>query len=98
MRKTKTPNSAREFADINEESNGVEVKSVVHPVGTAVTELCPAENVLATVLKFTEWLNNYGEVSYDFQSIYSSDWAGGESPVLQEAFAGSRGRLSDGAL
>jgi len=51
----------------------VEVKSVVHPVGTAVTKPLPAENVLATILKFTEWLNNYGEVSYDFQSIYSSD-------------------------
>src|SRR5579863_708071 len=25
------------------------------------------------VLRFSQWLDRYGEVSYDFQSIYSSD-------------------------
>lgn len=30
------------------------------------------EKVLKAVLRFTEWLDHYGEVSYDFQSIYAS--------------------------
>lgn len=35
----------------------------------------PADRVLTTVIRFTEWLERYGEVSYDFQSFFSSDWA-----------------------
>jgi hypothetical protein len=31
------------------------------------------EKILKAVLRFTEWLNQYGETSYDFQSYYASD-------------------------
>jgi len=37
--------------------------------------LPPADRILATVLRFTEWLDGYGEDSYDFQSFFSSDLA-----------------------
>ena len=33
------------------------------------------ENVLRVVLRFIEWLSQYGETSYDFQSYYASDLA-----------------------
>jgi hypothetical protein len=35
----------------------------------------PTENVQNTVQKFIKWLDRYGEVSWDFQSYYSSDLA-----------------------
>src|SRR5438046_4095160 len=31
------------------------------------------EKVQATILRFIEWLNKYGELSHDFQSFFSSD-------------------------
>jgi hypothetical protein len=35
--------------------------------------LLGTEKILKAVLHFTEWLNQYGETSYDFQSYYASD-------------------------
>lgn len=32
-----------------------------------------AKKILKSVLKFVEWLNLYGETSYDFQTFYASD-------------------------
>src|SRR5215469_10843931 len=34
-----------------------------------------AERVLKVILRFIEWLSQYGETSYDFQSYYASDLA-----------------------
>ena len=34
-----------------------------------------AEKLLQAVLSFIQWLDQYGETSYDFQSFYASDWA-----------------------
>ena len=33
------------------------------------------ERILKAVIHFIEWLDQYGETSYDFQSFYASDWA-----------------------
>jgi len=33
----------------------------------------PTDRILRTVLRFTEWLDIFGEVSYDFQSFFASD-------------------------
>jgi hypothetical protein len=33
----------------------------------------PTEKTLAAILRFIEWLDHYGEVSYDYQSYFSSD-------------------------
>ncbi len=52
---------------------GSEVKSMVHSGVAAEANPLPVEKVLATILRFTEWLDKYGEVSYDFQSFFSSD-------------------------
>ena len=50
-----------------------QVKSVA-PFEEAVhIDPLPTEDVLKTVLRFIEWLETYGEVSYDFQSFFSSD-------------------------
>jgi hypothetical protein len=35
------------------------------------------EKVQATVLRFVEWLDRYGETSYDHQSYFASDWGRG---------------------
>jgi hypothetical protein len=35
------------------------------------TAVLPKEKVLKAVLRFIEWLDRYGEVSYDFQSFYA---------------------------
>src|SRR5690348_15038698 len=43
--------------------------------GTHDNTSLPADRVLTTVLRFTEWLDRYGEDSYDFQSFFSSDLA-----------------------
>jgi hypothetical protein len=43
---------------------------------TARRDLLPDTEKLANaVLHFSEWLEQYGETSYDFQSFYASDWA-----------------------
>ena len=31
------------------------------------------ERILKAVLRFTDWLNRYGETSYDFQTFYASE-------------------------
>src|SRR5215469_8082520 len=33
------------------------------------------EDILNVVIRFSEWLSQYGETSYDFQSFYASDLA-----------------------
>jgi hypothetical protein len=38
------------------------------------TAVLPKEKVLKTVLRFIEWLDRYGEVSYDFQSFYAGPY------------------------
>jgi hypothetical protein len=50
-------------------------QSVVPPDGSLQTNSLPAQDVQNTVLRFIKWLDSYGEVSYDFQSYYSSDLA-----------------------
>jgi hypothetical protein len=37
----------------------------------------PGEQVRKSVLRFVDWLDRYGETSYDFQSFYASDLARG---------------------
>jgi hypothetical protein len=41
-------------------------KSMVRPEVAAESNPRPVEKILATILRFTEWLDKYGEVSYDF--------------------------------
>jgi hypothetical protein len=50
-----------------------EAKSMVHLEGAVDRNPLPTDGVLKTVLRFTEWLDIYGEVSYDFQSFFASD-------------------------
>ncbi len=50
-----------------------EAKSERRSEGAVYGNPIPIEGVRKTILRFTEWLDQYGEVSYDFQSIYSSD-------------------------
>lgn len=42
------------------------------PVTGPETEPLPREKTLQAILRFIEWLDHYGEVSYDFQSFYAS--------------------------
>jgi len=46
---------------------------MVHSEVAAKTNPLQLEKVQTTILRFTEWLDKYGEVSYDFQSFFSSD-------------------------
>lgn len=50
-----------------------EAKPMVHAEVAAATSALPLEQVRSTILRFTEWLDKYGEVSYDFQTVYASD-------------------------
>jgi hypothetical protein len=52
-----------------------ETKSTVHLERASLGKPLPTGAVLNSVQRYTEWLTNYGEVSYDFQSVYSSDLA-----------------------
>src|SRR5215472_4066557 len=38
------------------------------------TAVLPREKALKAVLRFIEWLDHYGEVSYDFQSFYAGSF------------------------
>jgi hypothetical protein len=38
-----------------------------------IKETAPLENVRATIVRFAEWLDRYGETSYDHQSFFASD-------------------------
>ena len=38
------------------------------------TTFLQTEKILEAVLHFIEWLNQYGETSYDFQSYYASEF------------------------
>ena len=50
-----------------------EAKTMVHSEVAVDTNALPLDRVHATILRFSEWLDKYGEVSYDFQSVYASD-------------------------
>lgn len=39
----------------------------------ASADTLPIDNVLASVRRFTSWLDRYGETSYDFQTFYASN-------------------------
>lgn len=54
-----------------------EVKTVLQPSGAASPAApCPGtERIPNAVLSFIQWLDQYGETSYDFQSYYASDLA-----------------------
>src|SRR5215813_3392610 len=41
-------------------------------IGQAGKTVMLKDGILKTVLRFVEWLDNYGEVSYDFQTFYAS--------------------------
>ena len=41
-------------------------------IATAVHSTVEAERLRSAVVRFTEWLDHYGEVSYDFQTFYAS--------------------------
>jgi hypothetical protein len=55
------------------------MNTVAQPVapiqGSVQPNPLPTDAVQKSVLKFVNWLESYGEVSYDFQSYYSSDLA-----------------------
>ncbi|HEV8047952.1 MAG TPA: hypothetical protein VGP35_09480, partial [Terriglobales bacterium] len=50
-----------------------EVKPIAPATGEVAGNLIPTQQVHKSVLRFIDWLQNYGEVSYDFQSYFSSD-------------------------
>jgi hypothetical protein len=50
-----------------------DVTSIASLEPSAQTNPLPAGEVLQTVRSFIKWLDGYGEVSYDFQSYFSSD-------------------------
>ena len=51
-------------------------KTGTHSSVAASGDVLPeTENVRQAVLRFIQWLDQYGEISYDFQSFYASDWA-----------------------
>ncbi len=50
-----------------------QAKSEVHFRTQSESSLLPAEKTLAAISQFIEWLDHYGEVSYDYQSYFSSD-------------------------
>jgi hypothetical protein len=43
-----------------------------HEIGQVGNTALLKERILKTVLRFVEWLDDYGELSYDFQSFYAS--------------------------
>src|SRR5271163_4536921 len=50
-----------------------EVKPIAAEMGEVAGNVIPTQQVHKSVLRFIDWLQNYGEVSYDFQSYFSSD-------------------------
>src|SRR5260370_27689460 len=56
-----------------EELMSPELTSIASLEGTAQNKPLPTGEVLQTVQRFVEWLDGYGEVSYDFQIYFSSD-------------------------
>jgi len=54
----------------------LQVKTEPQCTATASSISClKPEGILNVVLRFIEWLSQYGETSYDFQSFYASDLA-----------------------
>jgi len=50
-----------------------QVKAEPRPSAVSLQSSAETERVLKVVLRFIEWLSQYGEDSYDFQSYYASD-------------------------
>ena len=50
-----------------------EAKPMVRAAVATETRALPLDRVQSTILRFTQWLEKYGEVSYDFQTVYASD-------------------------
>jgi hypothetical protein len=50
-------------------------QSAARPEQSLQKKPLPTADVQNTVLRFIKWLEKYGEISYDFQSYYSSDLA-----------------------
>src|ERR1700745_3114823 len=50
-----------------------QAKSEVHFRAESESRLLPAEKTLAAISQFITWLDKYGELSYDYQSYFSSD-------------------------
>jgi hypothetical protein len=56
----------------------LQVTSLVDSSTVPVAHSLPIEKTRAAILKFTQWLEKYGETSHDFQSFYASgagQWA-----------------------
>jgi len=50
-----------------------QVQTAVRPITKSETTPLPPEKTQAAISRFIEWLDQYGEVSYDYQSYFSSD-------------------------
>src|SRR5467141_1677304 len=50
-----------------------QVQTAVRPITKSETTPLPPEKTRAAISRFIEWLDQYGEVSYDYQSYFSSD-------------------------
>src|SRR3981189_1788990 len=48
-------------------------QTAVRPITKSETTPLPPEKTQAAISRFIEWLDSYGEVSYDYQSYFSSD-------------------------
>ena len=56
---------------------------------TTTVETAEVKEVRAAVLRFVEWLDHYGETSYDHQSYFASDLGrGAKALYYTEAVAG----------
>jgi hypothetical protein len=49
---------------------------VTHPESASVGNFCDAEEISRVLVNFTEWLDRYGESSWDFQSVYAGPIGG----------------------
>ena len=68
-----------------------EATSIASLERPAQTNPLPAGEVRQTVQRFIEWLDGYGEVSYDFQSYFSSDLT---RAAKAQAFLDNRGYVT----
>src|SRR5579863_5104288 len=48
-------------------------ETTIPPVTEQGSRALPVEDTRTSVLKFIDWLDRYGEDSYDFQTFYASD-------------------------
>ena len=50
--------------------------AVTHPGFASLGDFCDADKVSRVLVNFTEWLERYGESSWDFQSVYAGPIGG----------------------